>query len=129
SSLVHLARAGDEHKEQLIRDLHDGTLSNDVDVPADIRAALARTIRKRQPERARELEEIVRRSGTLYPRDYWPNEFLIGNWTGGSVGLYLQHFPRYFGTAAVRDIGLLASEGRMTIPVSDGTASGVLDVT
>src|SRR5262249_26257468 len=31
--------------------------------------------------------------------------------------------------ALVRDVGLIASEGRMTIPLADGTASGVLDVT
>ena len=29
----------------------------------------------------------------------------------------------------MRDVGLIASEGRMTIPLADGTASGVLDVT
>jgi hypothetical protein len=29
----------------------------------------------------------------------------------------------------VRDIGLIASEGRMTIPIADNTASGVLDIT
>src|SRR5205823_4414513 len=29
----------------------------------------------------------------------------------------------------VRDVGLIASEGRMTIPFADGTAAGVLDVT
>jgi len=29
----------------------------------------------------------------------------------------------------VRDVGLIASEGRMTIPMSDNTPSGVLDIT
>ena len=29
----------------------------------------------------------------------------------------------------MRDVGLIASEGRMTIPMADGTPSGVLDVT
>src|SRR5260370_38173999 len=48
---------------------------------------------------------------------------------GGSVGAYLRHFPRYYGDTPVRDIGLIASEGRMTIPMRDGTPSGVLDVT
>jgi hypothetical protein len=129
STLVNMARAGDQEKEALIRDLYDGTLSRHVDVPDDVRAALARRVRSRHPDRARELEEIVRRTGTLYPRDYWPGDCLIGNWTGGSVGAYLRHFPRFYGTTPVRDIGLLASEGRMTIPVSDGTPSGVLDVT
>jgi hypothetical protein len=128
STLVNLARTGDLEKEALLRDLHDGTLNARVDLPADVRAALAGKLRRRHPERARELEEIIRRTGHLYPRDYW-QDFLIGNWTGGSVGAYLRHFPRYFGDAPVRDIGLLASEGRMTIPLADGTPSGVLDIT
>ena len=36
---------------------------------------------------------------------------------------------RYFGATPVRDVGLIASEGRMTIPMQDGTPAGVLDVT
>jgi hypothetical protein len=71
----------------------------------------------------------VNRTGTLYPRDAWPAPFLLGNWTGGSVGAYLRHYPRYFGDNVIRDVGLIASEGRMTIPVSSGTPAGVLDVT
>jgi hypothetical protein len=129
STLVNMARTSDQDKESLIRDLHDGTLSQRVEVPAQVRAALARKVARKHPERARELEEIVRRTGTLYPRDYWPEECLIGNWTGGSVGAYLRHFPRYFGNQPVRDIGLLASEGRMTIPMADGSPSGILDIT
>jgi hypothetical protein len=53
----------------------------------------------------------------------------LGNWTGGSMGAYLRHYPRYFGDMLVRDVGLIASEGRMTIPVADGTPAGVLDIT
>ncbi len=130
STLVQLARAGDADKESLLRDLRDGTLADHLDIPADVRAALAARLRRRHPERVRELEEIVRRTGTLYPKDYWPADgLLLGNWTGGSVGAYLRHYPRYYGEAVVRDVGLIASEGRMTIPLADGTASGVLDVT
>lgn len=128
SSLINLARFGDQEKETLIRDIHDGGVNPSVPVPAKVRQALARRL-GRDPVRARELEEIVRRTGNLYPRDYWPSDCLIGNWTGGSVGAYLRHYPRYFGTMKVRDIGLLASEGRMTIPLEDGTTSGVLDIT
>lgn len=129
STLVNLARAGDQQKESLIRDIHDGTLSDSIEVPADIRAALARSLHRKHRSRARELEQIVRRTGMLYPRDYWPKNCILGNWTGGSVGAYLRHFPRYFGDTPIRDVGLIASEGRMTIPMSDGTPSGVLDVT
>jgi hypothetical protein len=130
STLVQLARVGDAEKESLLRDLRDGTLARHLDIPDEVRAAVAPRLRRRHPERVRELEEIIRRTGTLYPKDYWPAErLLLGNWTGGSVGAYLRHYPSYYGTAAVRDVGLIASEGRMTIPLADGTASGVLDVT
>jgi hypothetical protein len=129
STLVNMARAGDLEKDALIRDLYDGTLSERFDVPGEVRDALRRRINKRHPQRARELEEIVRRTGTLYPKDYWPKDCIIGNWTGGSVGAYLRHFPKYYGNTPVRDVGLIASEGRMTIPLSDATPSGVLDVT
>jgi hypothetical protein len=130
STVVNLARAGDQLKESLIRDLADGTLSPQVDVPAEVRAALEGRLRRRHRQRAQELEAIVRQTGTLHPRDYWrPEHSILGNWTGGSVGAYLRHFPRYFGATPVRDVGLIASEGRMTIPVADGTPSGVLDIT
>jgi hypothetical protein len=128
STLIALARAGDQEKEGLIRDLADGTLSARFDVPREVRDALRPKLR-RHPERARELEEIVKRTGTLYPKDYWPKECLLGNWTGGSVGTYLRHYPRYYGECPVRDVGLIASEGRMTIPVQDRTPAGILDVT
>jgi hypothetical protein len=129
STLVSLARAGDQDKESLIRDIHDGTLSRAFDISPEVQAALERRLRKRHPERASELEEIVHRTGTLYPKEYWPRDCVIGNWMGGSVGAYLRHYPRYYGATPVRDVGLIASEGRMTIPMADGTPSGVLDIT
>ncbi len=137
STLVNLARAGDQEKESLIRDLYDGTLSPRCDVPVAIRGELRRTLAKRHPSRARELEAIVRRTGSLFPKDYWPTfpplgkggDVVIGTWTGGSVAAYLRHFPKYYGATPVRDVGLIASEGRMTIPFADHTPSGVLDVT
>jgi hypothetical protein len=129
STLVNMARAGDQEKESLIRDIHDGTLSDRFAVPPEVRARLARRLARPHPARAKELEAIVERTGTLYPKDYWPRDCVIGNWMGGSVGAYLRHYPRYYGDTPVRDVGLIASEGRMTIPMADGTPSGVLDVT
>ncbi|MBM3995365.1 MAG: GH3 auxin-responsive promoter family protein [Planctomycetes bacterium] len=129
STLVNLARTGDAEKESLLRDIHDGTLSKRFDIPNDVRYELSSSIASADPDRVKELEEIIRRTGTLYPKDYWPTECVIGNWMGGSVGAYLRHFPKYYGETPVRDVGLIASEGRMTIPMNDGTSSGVLDVT
>src|SRR5690606_15590241 len=82
STMLNLARAGDAHKEALIRDIHDGTLSPEIDLPAEIRQLLTTRL-KADPERARELEEVVARTGHLYPRDAWSKPFILGNWTGG----------------------------------------------
>src|SRR5918997_1287506 len=53
---------------------------------------------------------------------------IAANWTGGTMGAYLRGYPEYFGDRPVRDIGLIASEGRMTIPIEDGTPGGILDI-
>jgi hypothetical protein len=44
------------------------------------------------------------------------------------MGLHLREFGHYFGGTPVRDIGLLATEGRVSIPMTDGSTGGVLDV-
>jgi hypothetical protein len=129
STLVNLARFMDREKERLIRDVHDGTLDAKLDIPDDARAAIAKRLTPNR-ERADELEGFVREVGALLPRDVWPSDrLLIGCWTGGSVGPYLRQLKNYYGDAPVRDLGLLASEGRMSIPVEDATPAGVLDVT
>jgi len=48
-------------------------------------------------------------------------------WTGGSVNVYLRQLQELYGHHAVRDHGLSASEGRMTIPLSDNCPAGLLD--
>lgn len=129
STLVGLARAMSRDQELLIRDIAGGTLSKEIDVPDDIRSLLTAKLKPR-PERARELASAAGRDGTLLPSAAWPaDRLLIGCWTGGSVGPYLRQLHQYYGEAPIRDLGLLASEGRMTIPVEDGTPAGVLDIT
>jgi hypothetical protein len=129
SSLLTLARALDTHKEPLLRDLRDGTLDAQLDLPASIRTELTRKLRK-HPALVCQLESAISASGALLPSAVWPNDkVLIGTWTGGSVGPYLRQLPKYYGQTWVRDLGLLASEGRMTLPFDDNTPAGVLDVT
>jgi hypothetical protein len=128
STLIHLARIADRRREELIRDIADGTLAVQADLPDAVQTALRRRTGKRDKRRARELERIVERTGDLFPKDYWPQVELAAVWTGGSAGSYLHSLRKYFGNIPVCDHGLSASEGRMTIPVNDGTAAGILDV-
>jgi hypothetical protein len=125
SSLVEFARRANQDCESLVRDIHDGTLT--CEVPADVRQTLARSINKRRPQRARELERLASTHGTLLPKYVWPDLTVLSVWTGGSVGVFLPQLPQFYGSVAVRDHGLSASEGRMTIPLSNGTSAGLLD--
>lgn len=127
STLIQMARLIDEHSEILIRDVRDGTLCTDWVSDVKLHAVLASRLRP-APERARALEEIRRRAGALRPRDYW-NVAFLACWTGGSLGHYLPRLADWWGPVPVRDIGLLASEGRVSIPLQDDTAVGALDVT
>jgi hypothetical protein len=85
--------------------------------------------RKLKPnkERARELERIVKRSGRLLPRDFWPQLKIIATWKGGSVSIYLPGLKEFFGDVPLRELGLIASEGRFTIPTTDQGAAGLLN--
>jgi hypothetical protein len=128
STLVQLARVLDAEKEPLLRDLRDGTLRSDIDLSPELRAVMTRRLRK-DPRRAAELSALAEKRGLLYPKDVWPTEgIIINTWTGGSMGPYLRQLPHYYGEPPIRDLGLLASEGRMTMPFEDFTPSGVLDI-
>jgi hypothetical protein len=128
STILAIARLGDREKACLIRDLFDGTIDRKWRISSEIRSALGRRARKPRVEAARRLEAVVERSGRLYPRDYWPSLDFLANWTGGTMGAYLRGYPDYFGDRPVRDVGLIASEGRMTIPIEDNTPAGILDI-
>lgn len=127
ATVVNHARLGDQYKDELIKDVAGGTLSRRFEVPESVRREIAPRIRKPNPARARELEEIVRREGHLYPKDYWPLS-LVACWLGGTVGSYASRIRDYYGDVACRDIGLLCSEGRFTIPLEDNTPAGVLEI-
>lgn len=128
STLIHLARTAERVKDSLIRDVHDGTLSGKYDVDRLIRQKLRWLTSRRRRRRARDLEQIIHDTGRFLPRDYWRDMQVVAVWTGGSAGVYLRTMAEYYGDVPVRDHGLSASEGRMTIPLASGCADGVLDV-
>lgn len=125
ATTLRLVKTAADHAERLVRDIHDGTLSPPGEVEIPIRARTERALRP-NPALARKLTAEIARDGRLLPRHYWRLSFLA-NWMGGTLRLYLQDFPAWFGEVPVRDIGLLATEGRVTIPLEDGSPVGVLD--
>ncbi len=126
SSTIKLIETGQAHAERLIRDVADGAFCP----PGGAAGAGDLAVRLRfRPDRrlAARMEEGIGRDGVLLPRHFW-NVEALANWTGGTVHLYLARLRELFGDVAVRDIGLLASEGRFSIPLEDGTPAGVAEI-
>lgn len=133
SSIIKMCEKANEHADRLLKDLHDGTLREDLELPAATRAAVLARCRP-DPERAKRLAAArERRAGMLLPVDYWPDVELIGCWKGGTVGSYVEKFGGWFDPEnrrklPVRDWGYLSSEARGSIPLSDEGSGGVLTV-
>lgn len=129
STVMQLATLADVEKESLIRDITDGTLSERFAIGPEVRRALHRRLSRRRPQRARQLAAIVDKSGMLRLDEAWPRLEQLAVWMGGSCGAYLPALRQQFGNRIpIRDHGLSASEGRMTIPFDDESSDGVLEI-
>jgi hypothetical protein len=134
TSLIRLADAAARHSEAIVRGVHDGTLG----IPTELEPALGRlggpaldAIGGRlrpDPARARALELAAGAAGRLTPGACWPELGLIACWLGGAAGHHARRLPDHYGDVPLRDLGLVASEGRMTVPREDGTPAGTLAV-
>lgn len=125
STLLRLAEVIAENQERLIRAVHDGTLgAGAMTKQQEVYAQLSYMLRP-DPVRARELERLIKSEGSLRPSGCWPDLLLIGCWTGGSAGVKTAQLERFYGRVPLRDLGYLASEGRITVPFEDETARGI----
>lgn len=128
STILRLVESADRAKAEVIRDIRDGTIAAGCNLGSSIRQTLQSRLKK-NPDRAAELERMVNHYGELRPKDYWPELQMIGCWKGGSVGVRLKDLYRWFGDGMpVRDLGYMASEAQMTLPISDAGSAGILDI-
>lgn len=126
STVVQLFTTAQQYAEPLLRDLRDGTYTPPGEVPPDMASRLR--LRK-HPSLVRRIEAgMARDGGKLLCRHFWKLSVLT-HWTGGTLGLYLPQVRRLTDNVPIRDIGLLASEGRFSVPLQDQTPEGVADIT
>ena len=119
-TLTRLAETAMAHHETIIRSIHDGSLGRQLDSTLSLPSV------QPNPLRASFLEGVLSETGKLMPRDCWPDLALIGCWLGGSIGYYASTLEAIYGPAPLRDLGYMASEGCMSLPLADGEARGVL---
>lgn len=116
-----------EHAEEIINDLRNGTISERLNISSDERELFENYIEP-HVERAEELEELLNKGREYFiPKYYWPYQFIARFWLSGSVGVnvdkvrpYLDDDVFYF------DIGYGASEGKLNIPMSNEMTYGTL---
>jgi len=125
SSTIKIIETGRRHTERLLRDVTEGTIRPPGGIPDEL---LPRLRFRRDAGLARRMERAIERDGDLFPRHFWNVSFLT-NWTGGTLKLYIPRLIEMFGRIPIRDIGLLASEGRFSLPLADGRPDGLAEIT
>jgi hypothetical protein len=126
SSMVLLAEKMAAHAEELIADIRRGGVDERY-LPAGTPKRLSQA--PADSRRADELASLLRTSGTLSPREVWPNLRILCCWKGGTMPLYLTRLPEIYGDVPIRDLGYMASEGRGSTPLVNSGAAGVLNIT
>ncbi|MFP4105168.1 MAG: GH3 auxin-responsive promoter family protein [Phycisphaerae bacterium] len=125
STTIKLIDIANRHADRLVEDIATGQLRPPSPLPAEVREQFRFRPNKPLAER---LRSALRNEGRLLPRHFWNLAFL-GNWTGGTLWLYQPRLRELFGDVPVRDIGLLASEGRFTIPMEANSPGGIAEIT
>jgi GH3 auxin-responsive promoter len=128
STILRLVETADRCKEEIIKDIREGTIASRWHISNEIRGKLTSGLSK-NIARARQLETFTSRHDKLRPREYWPRLQLIGCWKGGTVGIRLKELDHWFAEATpVRDLGYMASEAQISLPISDAGSAGILAI-
>ncbi|HWH80553.1 MAG TPA: GH3 auxin-responsive promoter family protein, partial [Candidatus Binatus sp.] len=81
STILRLVEIADRFGADIIRDIHDGSLSDRFDITNSLRSAISARLAP-NPARAQKLEQLIKRQQQFRPIDYWPQLQLIGCWKG-----------------------------------------------
>jgi hypothetical protein len=124
ATVLNLVSKADEWKEDIIRDIRDGTLKKDLEIEPEIRKE-AESMLKPAPERALELEKLASKNDRLRPAEYWPNLGLVHTWTNGNTGLVIPKLEPWFkANTPFLDFGYISSEilsADLMLPENNGS--------
>ncbi|MCX6277429.1 MAG: GH3 auxin-responsive promoter family protein [Bacteroidetes bacterium] len=116
------------HCHEIINDIEHGTLNNSLKTDQRVLEKLTPLLAP-DPERAAELRQILDKTGTLLPKDYWSSLNVMVFWISSSVGHYVKDLKtltpenvKFF------DAGYGASEARINIPSKPGDPAGTLSI-
>jgi len=111
ATVLFTLRTLEAQKENLVRDLADGTLNTELELPKETRARLLR-LRRPDRARARALTALLDR-GQFTPARIWPDLGAILTATGGAFGFYIDQLRPLLDGVRVFSPVYSASEGTM----------------
>ncbi len=120
STIVEMQNNVNEFFDDYVKDIENGTLKEDLDIPANVRAALKSRMKK-NPARAQELRELKEKYGAgLLPKHYWPDMAVVNTWHCGNTKIYLDKikdsFPEH---TKMPEFGYFASECRAGLVLNE----------
>ena len=98
---------------QLLRDLADGTLSAELELPREIRTRLEAQMRP-APSRARALTALLEQGRFTVP-DIWPDLGAMLTATGGAFSFYVDQLQPFLGNVPIFSPVYSASEGTIAL--------------
>ncbi|MEM1253569.1 MAG: GH3 auxin-responsive promoter family protein [Cyanobacteria bacterium P01_H01_bin.21] len=84
----------------LADDIGRGTISKDIVLKPELRESLQQQLSP-QPERAKQLQLLLKHHGRLLPRHVWPNLGFLITARGGPSDFYFERFKDYFGETPI----------------------------
>ena len=102
-------------KERLIEDIRAGTVTPPNPLPPPIWRVLSSYL-VANPRRAKELEDLLRSTGSSSLEGVWPRLGLISCWTSAEAARSLPGLQALFPHVEIQGKGLLATEGVVSIP-------------
>lgn len=119
STMVEMQRNVDFWWDEYVKDIENGTMSDKVQIPEDIRKACEPYF-KPNPERAAELRELKEKYGTVLPKHFWPNLQLLTTWKCGNTQIYLDKLEDCFPEGMLhQEFAYFSSECRAGLVLDD----------
>lgn len=124
STILELLRALNENTEEMLYDIEHGTICEDFDIPFAIRDELDAYLFP-NPERAAELRKILKETGHLYPRDFWPWLQYLSTWKCGNTKIYMDKYMDLFNwdKTYYQELGYIATECRFGFSLDETNES------
>lgn len=119
STMVEMQHNVDQWWEEYITDVEQGTMSEKVDIPTDIREAF-RPYLKPNPERAAELRRLKETYGQVLPKHFWPNLQVLSTWKCGNTRIYLDKLAGAYPESMLhQEFAYFSSECRAGLVLDD----------